>query len=179
MFVLGVKKKNRRLSFIYLCNLEDFIILNFFPEILKFWKLEWELEFEIWNFKSCRFLVSGVELNLDLFLLLTRVYFCVLSHFRVNHSKLGSHGRLQLFCFILQIALYEGETTPLTTHVEIEPFTILGVCAGLIPYPHHNQSPRNTYQVSASDGDRAFRSCMNFHPVFWMLSSGSSLKRWC
>lgn len=29
-----------------------------------------------------------------------------------------------------------------TTHLEIEPFTILGVCAGLVPYPHHNQSPR-------------------------------------
>lgn len=35
-----------------------------------------------------------------------------------------------------------------TTHLEIEPFTILGVCAGLIPYPHHNQSPRNTYQCA-------------------------------
>jgi DNA-directed RNA polymerase III subunit RPC2 len=33
------------------------------------------------------------------------------------------------------------------THIEIEPMTILGVVAGLIPYPHHNQSPRNTYQA--------------------------------
>lgn len=31
---------------------------------------------------------------------------------------------------------------------QIEPFTLLGVCAGLIPYPHHNQSPRNTYQCA-------------------------------
>ncbi|KAK6232207.1 hypothetical protein SCA6_002280, partial [Theobroma cacao] len=46
------------------------------------------------------------------------------------------------------IALYEGEATSETTHIEIEPFTILGVCAGLIPYPHHNQSPRNTYQCA-------------------------------
>lgn len=35
-----------------------------------------------------------------------------------------------------------------TTHLEIEPFTILGVCAGIIPYPHNNQSPRNTYQCA-------------------------------
>ncbi|KAK1273848.1 DNA-directed RNA polymerase II subunit RPB2 [Acorus gramineus] len=46
------------------------------------------------------------------------------------------------------IALYEGEATEKTTHIEIEPFTILGVCAGLIPFPHHNQSPRNTYQCA-------------------------------
>ena len=26
--------------------------------------------------------------------------------------------------------------------------TILGVVAGLVPYPHHNQSPRNTYQCA-------------------------------
>lgn len=34
------------------------------------------------------------------------------------------------------------------THLEIEPFTILGCVAGLIPYPHHNQSPWNTYQCA-------------------------------
>ena len=35
-----------------------------------------------------------------------------------------------------------------TTHLEIDPMTLLGACAGLIPYPHHNQSPRNTYQCA-------------------------------
>ncbi|CAI2734202.1 unnamed protein product [Schistosoma spindalis] len=34
------------------------------------------------------------------------------------------------------------------THMEIDPATILGVVAGLIPYPDHNQSPRNTYQCA-------------------------------
>lgn len=38
-------------------------------------------------------------------------------------------------CFI---ALNETYLQPETTHMEIEPFTILGVVAGLIPYPHHN-----------------------------------------
>eukprot|EP00794_Sanderia_malayensis_P007070 gene7070-7865_t len=46
------------------------------------------------------------------------------------------------------IALYEEYVTKSTTHLEIEPFTLLGVCAGLVPYPHHNQSPRNTYQCA-------------------------------
>lgn len=46
------------------------------------------------------------------------------------------------------IALYESDIDRDTTHLEIEPFTILGVCAGLVPYPHHNQSPRNTYQCA-------------------------------
>ena len=46
------------------------------------------------------------------------------------------------------IALYENEIDATTTHLEIEPFTILGAVAGLIPYPHHNQSPRNTYQCA-------------------------------
>ncbi|KAF8864371.1 putative DNA-directed RNA polymerase III subunit RPC2 [Acephala macrosclerotiorum] len=46
------------------------------------------------------------------------------------------------------IALYENEIDETTTHLEIEPFTILGAVAGLIPYPHHNQSPRNTYQCA-------------------------------
>lgn len=46
------------------------------------------------------------------------------------------------------IAIYEHEIGESTTHLEIEPFTILGAVAGLIPYPHHNQSPRNTYQCA-------------------------------
>ncbi|EJS41646.1 ret1p [Saccharomyces arboricola H-6] len=46
------------------------------------------------------------------------------------------------------IALYEKDIIPSMTHLEIEPFTILGAVAGLIPYPHHNQSPRNTYQCA-------------------------------
>ena len=32
------------------------------------------------------------------------------------------------------------------THCEIHPAMILGVCASIIPFPDHNQSPRNCYQ---------------------------------
>lgn len=40
-------------------------------------------------------------------------------------------------------------TTALTTlYCEIHPMTILGVIAGTIPFMHHNQSPRNTYQAA-------------------------------
>ncbi|XP_011300375.1 DNA-directed RNA polymerase III subunit RPC2 [Fopius arisanus] len=46
------------------------------------------------------------------------------------------------------IAFNESQINHKTTHLEIEPFTLLGVCAGLVPYPHHNQSPRNTYQCA-------------------------------
>jgi len=48
------------------------------------------------------------------------------------------------------VALREKNITPETTHLEVDPLTILGVVAGLIPYPHHNQSPRNTYQVGSA-----------------------------
>ncbi|CDO95254.1 unnamed protein product [Kluyveromyces dobzhanskii CBS 2104] len=46
------------------------------------------------------------------------------------------------------IALYERDLSKNITHLEIESFTVLGAVAGLIPYPHHNQSPRNTYQCA-------------------------------
>ena len=48
-------------------------------------------------------------------------------------------------CFV---ALHEAQVTVRHTHMEIDPLTILGVVAGLVPYPHHNQSPRNTYQCA-------------------------------
>jgi DNA-directed RNA polymerase III subunit RPC2 len=46
------------------------------------------------------------------------------------------------------IALREADLTPESTHLEIDPLTILGCVAGIIPFPNHNQSPRNTYQCS-------------------------------
>lgn len=32
------------------------------------------------------------------------------------------------------------------THCEVHPSMILGICATIVPFPDHNQSPRNTYQ---------------------------------
>jgi DNA-directed RNA polymerase III subunit RPC2 len=34
------------------------------------------------------------------------------------------------------------------THLEVDPMTILGVVTGLIPFPHHNQAARNTFQCA-------------------------------
>eukprot|EP01132_Coremiostelium_polycephalum_P011390 gene11390-13949_t len=34
------------------------------------------------------------------------------------------------------------------THCEIHPSMILGICCSIIPFPDHNQSPRNTYQAA-------------------------------
>nr|UXY87667.1 second-largest subunit of RNA polymerase III [Cryptomonas curvata] len=35
-----------------------------------------------------------------------------------------------------------------TTHMEISPEIIIGICSSIIPFPDHNQSPRNTYQCA-------------------------------
>ena len=46
-------------------------------------------------------------------------------------------------------ALYNA-TSYNYTHCEIHPSTIFGVLASCIPFPEHNQSPRNTYQCAMS-----------------------------
>lgn len=40
----------------------------------------------------------------------------------------------------------ENAYTHTYTHCEIHPSMILGICGSIIPFPDHNQSPRNTYQ---------------------------------
>mmetsp|Transcript_89509 Transcript_89509/g.186995 ORF Transcript_89509/g.186995 Transcript_89509/m.186995 type:complete len:1198 (-) Transcript_89509:105-3698(-) len=48
----------------------------------------------------------------------------------------------------LYIALTPQDVTADTTHLEISAISLLGVVSGLIPYPNHNQSPRNTYECA-------------------------------
>lgn len=50
----------------------------------------------------------------------------------------------------LLVALDFESITPEHTHVEVAPYTVLGICASLIPYPEHNQSPRNSYEAAMS-----------------------------
>jgi DNA-directed RNA polymerase subunit B len=46
------------------------------------------------------------------------------------------------------IAIDYDHVAKQSTHVEIATHTILGICASTIPYPEHNQSPRNSYQAA-------------------------------
>ncbi|KAJ3035068.1 DNA-directed RNA polymerase III subunit RPC2, partial [Rhizophlyctis rosea] len=62
---------------------------------------------------------------------------------------------------------------PNTTHLEIAPFTILGSIAGLIPFPHHNQSPRNTYQCAMgrqATGILAYNQHLRFDSLAYTIN---------
>jgi DNA-directed RNA polymerase beta subunit len=81
--------------------------------------------------------------------------------------------------------LYRNENNPMDpyiyrySHCEIHPSTIFGILASCIPFPEHNQAPRNTYQcldinetVLMSDGRRVAikdvrigDEVMTYHPT--------------
>ena len=42
---------------------------------------------------------------------------------------------------------FSGEYADQYTHLEIDPSTMLGICAGIIPFSDHNSSPRNTMEA--------------------------------
>ena len=48
------------------------------------------------------------------------------------------------------IAIYPEQIKKETTHVELHPSTIVGLLTSMIPFPNHNQSPRNQLSCSQS-----------------------------
>lgn len=48
----------------------------------------------------------------------------------------------------IYVALSLDKITSKHTHSELSTYTMLGICASLIPYPEHNQSPRNSYEAA-------------------------------
>ncbi len=51
------------------------------------------------------------------------------------------------------VALSSEDLSSKHTHLELSLYTILGICASLIPYPEHNQSPRNSYEAAMAKQD--------------------------
>jgi DNA-directed RNA polymerase subunit B' len=45
------------------------------------------------------------------------------------------------------ISMFPDDLNEYHTHLEIDPSTMLGICAGIIPYANHNSSPRNTMEA--------------------------------
>lgn len=60
------------------------------------------------------------------------------------------------------IASYPEHIGKETTHMEVHPSTIMGLLGNMIPYPNHNQSPRN--QLSASQSKQG----LSMYATNWM-----------
>lgn len=84
--------------------------------------------------------------------LLTDTHLNMLQRGFLNFQDLINQGLIEYLdvneSSISHFAMTNADKTEKSTHLEIDPSTLLGVCAGLIPFPHNNQSPRNTYQCA-------------------------------
>ncbi|KAI3635702.1 hypothetical protein MIR68_006340 [Amoeboaphelidium protococcarum] len=70
------------------------------------------------------------------------------------------------------IAMYESEIIPgETTHVEIEPFTLLGAVAGIIPYPHHDQCARITFTCAMAKQSQSILAYNQFARIDTLLQA--------
>lgn len=61
------------------------------------------------------------------------------------------------------------------THCEIHPSMILGVCASIIPFPDHNQSPRNTCEFEFSNALCYYLNPQDFLILLLLLNIPRSL----
>jgi DNA-directed RNA polymerase beta subunit len=83
-------------------------------------------------------------------ILITPEQVCDLKANRLRWDDLFSLGVVE------NLSIYEAQTALIAlrpeelemdhTHCELDPALILGTLASTIPYPDHNQSPRNVYQ---------------------------------
>ena len=58
----------------------------------------------------------------------------------------------------LLVAMTHDVVTTKHTHLELFPAAMFGIAASIIPYPEHNQSPRNTYESAMAKQSLGFSS---------------------
>jgi DNA-directed RNA polymerase subunit B len=56
------------------------------------------------------------------------------------------------------VAMTPEQVTTRHTHLELFPAAMFGIAASIIPYPEHNQSPRNTYESAMAKQSLGFSS---------------------
>jgi DNA-directed RNA polymerase subunit B len=56
------------------------------------------------------------------------------------------------------VAMSEEDLSTRNTHMELFPASMFGIAASIIPYPEHNQSPRNTYESAMAKQSLGFSS---------------------